>query len=123
MNKSTMSYKSFITISTDDKKSRSKEKIQNDFNIISTNFKQNLNNSLFNLKEATKKKSEKRINKEEYEKIDFIIKDIENLFNKYINDMKDFYNHQYENILRFYEQKIRILHENIFNLELKKRIL
>ena len=123
MNKSTMSYKSFITISTDDKKSRSKEKIQNDFNIISTNFKQNLNNSLFNLKEATKKKSEKRINKEEYEKTDFIIKDIENLFNKYINDMKDFYNHQYENILRFYEQKIRILHENIFNLELKKRIL
>ena len=123
MNKSSMSYKSFITISTDDKKSKSKEKIQNDFNIISTNFKKNLNNSLFNLKEATKKKNEKRIYKEEYEKIDFIIKDIENLFNKYINDMKDFYNYQYENILRFYEQKIRILQENIFNLELKKRIL
>ena len=45
------------------------------------------------------------------------------LFSKYVNDLKNSYNSQYENTLRLYEQKIRVLFENIFNLELNKKIL
>ena len=37
--------------------------------------------------------------------------------------MKEFYNNQYENILKYYEQKIRVIYKEKFNLELKKRIL
>jgi hypothetical protein len=37
--------------------------------------------------------------------------------------MKNAYSSQYENILKAYEQKIRVLYENIFNLELTKKIL
>ena len=49
MNKSSVSYKNIITISTDDKKSKSKSKEinPNDFCIISKNFKINLNTRIF----------------------------------------------------------------------------
>ena len=126
MNKSTASYKSFITISTEDKKTKSKEINKNDLNEILINFKKNLNNNLFTLKEVTKKNIEENkenIFKIDYKKIESIIKEIESLFNKYINNIKDFYRNEYENLLRYNEQKIRILHEYIFNLELKRKIL
>ena len=125
MNKSSVSYKNIITISTDDKKSKSKSKEinPNDLNIISKNFKINLNNSLFNLRKAANKSNEKNINGDACEKIDCIIKQIEHLFNDFVNDVQDYYNKKYENILRYYERKIRVLYENIFTLELKNRIL
>ena len=121
MSKTSATYKSLITISTDDKKSKSK--VINNIDIISKNFKMNLNNNLFNLKEVTKINTKEKVEQEHYKKIDSIINQIENLLNNYINDMQEFYNIQYENILRYYEQKIRILYEEKFNLELKKRIL
>ena len=125
MNKSSVSYKSIITISSDDKKSKSKSKEinPNDINIISKNFKINLNNSLFNLRKAENENDEKNINDDAYEKIDCIIKQIEHLFNDFVNDVQDYYNKKYENILRYYERKIRVLYENIFTLEFKNRIL
>ena len=123
MNKSSGSFKSIITISTDDKKSKSKEIASNDINIISTNFKINLSNSLFNLKKIANKNSENNINKDTYEKIDCIIKQIENIFHDYVNDIQDYYVKKYDNILQYYEQKIRMLYETKFNLELKNRIL
>ena len=125
MNNSSVSYKSTISINTDDKKLKlkSKEIIPNNINIISSNLKKNLNNSLFSLKKITKKKADENSYKNTYEKIDSIIKQIENLFNNYINDIQDYYQKKYENILRYYEQKIRILYENKFSLELKMKIL
>ena len=82
-----------ISINTDDKKLKlkSKEIIPNNINIISSNLKKNLNNSLFSLKKITKKKDDENSYKNAYEKIDSIIKQIENLFNNYINDIQDYY--------------------------------
>lgn len=122
MNKSSVSNKILINISTDDKKLHSNENNKQNYNIITLNFKKNINNNIYNLKDIIKKIFEGNTHKNP-EKIDSIIKHIEFLFNKYINDINEFYVKQYENILRYYEEKIRILYENQFNLELKKRIL
>ena len=63
-------------------------------------------------------------NNEKYnENIDEIFKKIEKLFYNYISNIKNSYNVQYENILRAYEHKIRILYENIFHLKLNTKIL
>ena len=40
-----------------------------------------------------------------------------------MNGIQDYYNKKYENILRYYEKKIRVLYQNRFALELKNRIL
>ena len=108
---------------TDETRAKSREKnIFKDFDFILSSFKKNLNNNIFNLKEMIKN-NVNSYKKQDFEKIIMIINQIEILFNRYINDISSCYIGKYENILRAYEQKIRVLYENKFNLELKKRIL
>ena len=106
---------------SDDKYSKSSNNYRKDYTIITHNYIEKWNKYILNIKELiTKCINEKgKYN----EKIDEIIKKLENLFKEYINDIKNSYNSQYDNILKAYEQKIRILYENIFNLELNKKIL
>ena len=107
---------------TDDKYSSSNKNIKKDFNYITNNYIQNWKIYISDMKDIIQKYNND--NKDKYnEKINDIIKKIENLFNNYINDIKNAYNSQYENILRAYEHKIRNLYENLFNLELNRRIL
>ena len=105
----------------DDKYSISSNNNKKDYAIITHNYIEKWNKYILNIKELiTKCNNEKgKYN----EKIDDIIKKLENLFKNYINDIKNSYNSQYDNILKAYEQKIRNLYENIFNLELNKKIL
>jgi hypothetical protein len=107
---------------TDDKYSNSNKNIKKDFNYISNDYIENWKIYISDMKDLIKISIND--NKDKYnEKINDIIKKIENLFNNYINDIKNAYNSQYENILRAYENKIRNLYENLFNLELNRRIL
>ena len=105
----------------DDKYSISSNNNKKDYAIITHNYIEKWNKYILNIKELiTKCINEKgKYN----EKIDDKIKKLENLFKNYINDIKNSYNSQYDNILKAYEQKIRKLYENIFNLELNKKIL
>ena len=98
-----------------------------DFTALTNNFIHNYKAYNISLKELFKKNianiiTDTNSNKLN-ENIDYITKKIEILFNKYINDIKNSYNSKYENILKLYEQKLRILYENKFNLELNKKIL
>ena len=122
MNKSPVSNKTFIDISIDDKKANSKEKKKKNFNNIPLKILNNINNNICNIKDAIKKIFEGNEYKKS-EKIVFSIKIIERYLNNTINDINDYYKNQYENLLRYYEKKIRLLYENNFYLELKKRIL
>ena len=112
----------------DDKYYKYKRKTKlKDFIGITNNLIQNHKTYILNLKELLKKvisnnNTNMNLNKL-YENIDYIIKKIEVLFSKYINDIKNSYNSQYENTLKLYEQKIRYLYENKFNLELNRKIL
>ena len=97
-----------------------------DFIEITNNLIKNYKMYTLNLKELIKKVNTNNINinsNKLSENIDYITKKIEILFSKYINDVKNSYNSQYENILKLYEQKIRNLYENKFNLELNRKIL
>ena len=98
-----------------------------DFMEITNSLIKNYKIYILNLKELIKKvisNINKNINSNKLgENIDYITKKLEILFSKYINDVKNSYNSQYENILKLYEQKIRYLYENKFNLELNKKIL
>ena len=106
---------------SDDKYSKSSNNNRKDYTIITHNYIEKWNKYILNIKGLiTKCINEKG---EYNEKIDDIIKKLENLFKNYINDIKNSYNSQYDNILKAYEQKIRKLYENIFNLELNKKIL
>ena len=102
--------------------SNKKAKLKNFIEITNT-FIQNWKKYILNLKEILKKNLSNIITDKLIENIDNITKKIEVLFSKYVNDLKNSYNSQYENTLRLYEQKIRVLFENIFNLELNKKIL
>ena len=106
----------------DDKYSKSSNRNnKKDYNKITSNYIEKWNNYISYVKELIAKCINE---KGKYnEKIDDIIKKLENLFTNYINDIKNSYNSQYENILKAYENKIRNLYENIFNLELNKKIL
>ena len=108
-------------------KGKKKTKLKNFIEITNT-FIKNWKAYIINLKEILKIKnsniSDTNLNSDKIlENIDNITKKIEILFSKYINDLKNSYNSQYENILKLYEQKIRALYENKFNLELNKKIL
>jgi len=97
-----------------------------DFIEITNNLIKNYKTYTLNLKELIKKVNTNNTNinsNKLSENIDYINKKIEILFSKYINDVKNSYNSQYENILKLYEQKIRNLYENKFNLELNRKIL
>ena len=106
----------------DDKYSKtSKNNNEKEYILITNNYIEKWNNYIINIKELINKSINEKGKYDE--KIDAIIKKLENLFKNYINDIKNSYNSQYENILKAYEQKIRNLYENIFNLELNKKIL
>ena len=123
MNKSAyISHNSSNSVHYEEKIKKQNNKKVLDFNTILYNFKKNINKGIYNLKEIIENNIDKS-KKKEYEKIDFIINQLKKIIIKYINDLNNCFNSQYENILRAYEQKIRILYENKFNLELKKRIL
>ena len=112
----------------DDKYYKYKRKTKlKDFIGITNNLIQNYKTYILNLKELLKKiisNINTNINSNKLsENIDYITKKIEILFSKYINDLKNSYNSQYENTLKLYEQKIRYLYENKFNLELNRKIL
>ena len=110
-------------INTDDKHSKSVKKIKlNNYNDITSSLINNYQKYIINLKEQITKINSGNKNKI-LDNIDYIFEKLENLFDNYINDMKNAYSSQYESILKAYEQKIRILYENIFNLELNKKIL
>ena len=123
MSITSISNESLNSAYTDETRAKSREKnLLKDFDFILSNFKKNLNNNIFNLKEMIKNNISS-YKKQDFEKIVMIINQIEIIINRYINDINSCYNGKYENILRAYEQKIRVLYENKFNLELKKRIL
>ena len=131
MNISSSSSESRINLSKnrrDDKHYKYKRKTKlKDFIVITNNLIQNYKTYILNLKELLKKiisniNTNINLNKLS-ENIDYITKKIEILFSKYINDIKNSYNSQYENTLKLYEQKIRYLYENKFNLELNRKIL
>ena len=123
MSITSISNESSNSVYTDDTRAKSKEKnILKDFDFILSNFKKNLKNNIFNLKEVIKN-SINASKKQDFEKIVTIINQIEILIKRYINDINSCYSSKYENLLRTYEEKIRVLYENKFNLELKKRIL
>ena len=123
MSITSISNESLNSAYTDETRAKSREKnILKDFDFILSNFKKNLTNNIFNLKEMIKNNINS-YKKQDFEKIVMIINQIEIIINRYINDINSCYNGKYENILRAYEQKIRVLYENKFNLELKKRIL
>ena len=116
--------KKYLTyLNTDDKHSKSaKKKKLNNYNDITSSLINNQQKYIINLKEQITKINSKNKNKI-IEIIDYIFEKLENLFENYINDIKNAYSSQYESILKAYEQKIRVLYENIFNLELNKKIL
>ena len=131
MNISSSSSESRINLSKkrhDDKYYKYKRKTKlKDYIGLTNNFIQNYKAYILNLKELLKKvisniNTNINLNKLS-ENIDYITKKIEILFSKYINDIKNSYNSQYENTLKLYEQKIRYLYENKFNLELNRKIL
>lgn len=123
MSITSISNESYNSAYTDETRAKSKEKnILKDFDFILSSFKKNLNSIIFNLKEIIKNNINVYKN-QDFEKIVMIINQLEILINRYINDVSSCFNGKYENILRAYEQKIRVLYENKFNLELKKRIL
>jgi len=123
MNISSEIKKYLSNINTDDKHSKSVKSIKlNNYDDITSSVINNCQKYILNLKDQiTKINSENK--KKILDNIDLIFEKLENLLGNYINDIKNAYNSQYESILKAYEQKIRILYENIFNLELNKKIL
>ena len=92
------------------------------FNDITNAFIDKLKKYVSNIKELITKCV--KDNKDIYTKyVDDITQKLEKLISNYINNIRNAYDSQYESILRAYEQKIRRLYENIFNLELNKKIL
>ena len=124
MNISSETKKYLAHPNTDDKYSKSKvnnNKLKT-YNDITNSFIDKLKIYISNIKEVIIKSV--KDNKDKYNKyIDDITRKLEKLFINYINSIKNSYDSQYDNILRLYEQKIRKLYENIFNLELNKKIL
>lgn len=90
-------------------KNKKKTKLK-DFVVVTNNFIQNYRDYILNLKELIQKCSSNINNNFDSiklcENIDNINKKIEILLNKYINDIKNSYNSQYDNILKLYEQKL-----------------
>ena len=108
---------------TDEKYSKSnKKKRLKNFNDITNDYLDKWKKYISNIKEIIKTNKKENI-KQFNEIIENIFKKIEKLFINYINEIKNSYDSQYENILRSYEHKIRNLYENRFNLELNKKIL
>ena len=122
MNISSISYYTSSSVYTDDSRTKSNKKNFLIYDDVLANFKKDLNDIILNLKDIFKNNIDKVKNKS-YEKFVFIINKLKDLIREYIYDINNCYNNQYENLLQAYEQKIRILYENKFNLELKKRIL
>ena len=122
MNISSETKKYLAHPNTDDKYSKSKvnnNKLKT-YNDITNSFIDKLKVYISNIKEVIIKSV--KDNKDKYNKyIDDITRKLEKLFINYINSIKNSYDSQYDNILRLYEQKIRKLYENIFNLELNKK--
>ena len=108
---------------TDDKYSKSKNSnTLKSFEDITNNFLDLWKKYILTIKGIISKYNNN--NNEKYnENVDEIFKKIEKLFYNYISNIKNSYNVQYENILRAYEHKIRILYENIFHLKLNTKIL
>ena len=97
------------------------KKLRN-FNDITNAFIDKLKKYVSNIKELITKCV--KDNKDIYTKyVDDITQKLEKIISNYINNIRNAYDSQYESILRAYEQKIRRLYENIFNLELNKKIL
>ena len=97
------------------------KKLKN-FNDITNAFIDKLKKYVSNIKELITKCV--KDNKDIYTKyVDDITQKLEKIISNYINNIRNAYDSQYESILRAYEQKIRRLYENIFNLELNKKIL
>ena len=108
---------------TDDKYSKSKKNNPlKSFEDITNNFIDLWKKYNLSIKEIISKYNN-NFNEKYNENINEIFKKIEKLFFNYIKDIKNSYNIQYENILRAYEHKIRILYENIFHLKLNTKIL
>jgi len=123
MSITSISNESLNSAYTDETRAKSRENnVLKDFDFILSSFKKNLNNNILSLKEIIKNNI-KAYKKQDFEKIVMVINQIEILIKRYINDINSCYSGKYENILRTYENKIRVLYENKFNLELKKRIL
>ena len=125
MNISSESKKNLSRINTNDNKySRSNITISRpkNFNDITNIFVDKLKKYISSIKELITKCAKE--NKDKYIKyIDDMTYKLDKLTSKYINSINNAYDSQYENILRAYEQKIRKLYENIFNLELNRKIL
>ena len=125
MNISSESKKNLSRINTNDNKySRSNITISRpkNFNDITNIFVDKLKKYISSIKELITKCAKE--NKDKYIKyIDDMTYKLDKLTSKYINGINNAYDSQYENILRAYEQKIRKLYENIFNLELNRKIL
>ena len=120
-NTSTASY--YISSYTDDNnRTNLKENNLLDFDVVLNNFNKDLNNIILILKDIFKNNIDKT-KKKGFEKFDFIINKLIALIKEFIYDINNSYNSKYENLLKACEQKIRILYENKFNLELKERIL
>ena len=110
-------------LGADEKYSKSSKSSKlKDFNVIAGKYIKKWQIYISNIKELISKFIED--NKDKYnQNFDDIIKKAESLFTNFINDIKNSYNSQYENILRAYEHKIRQLYENRFNLEINRKIL